>query len=91
MFLTRLGPALRPLTRNPYLLSALVYLFERSPEHDLPRNAGKLFQGLARALWEREGKRGAAGWVPYHEAEPGFAALAFDMIEEDRGTAVPED
>lgn len=84
------GAGLMLLARNPYLLSALIIVFEQSAGGTLPGNTGTLFRGLARALWEREGKRGAPGWVPYSAAEPAFASLAFAMVDEQRGTAVPQ-
>jgi HEAT repeat protein len=83
--------ALSPLARKPYFLLALIIVFEHSGGLALPRNAGTLFRLLAGALWEREGKRGTPGWTPYSEVEPAFAALAFAMIHERRGTVVSRD
>jgi len=83
------GAGLLPLARNPYLLSALIIVFEHANGSNLPGNTGTLFRGLARALWEREGRRGTPGWVPYDRAESAFATLAFAMIDDNRGTAVP--
>jgi HEAT repeat protein len=85
------GTGLLPLAQNPYMLSALIFLFEHTADGALPRNAGTLVRGLARALWEREGKRHTRGWVPFEKAEAVFARLAFAMIDEDRATAVDED
>jgi len=79
------------LVVNPYLLGALVYLFEQSPGGDLPANNGALFRALARALWQRERQRGTAGWRPFEEVEGRFAALAFAMIDEGRPVDVPEE
>jgi hypothetical protein len=39
------------LDRNPYLLAALIYIYDHAPGGDLPRNAGTLFRMLVRALW----------------------------------------
>jgi len=83
--------SLLPLARNPYLLSCLIVLFENAPTGGLPTNTGALFRRVARALWEREGKRGTPGWIPFEQAEPAFGTLAFAMIDEGLGTAVPEE
>ncbi len=82
---------LTAIARNPYMLSCLVILFEQSPGGDLPRNTGALFRAFARALWERERKRGTPGWVPYEQAERAFGVLAYSMINEDAGTSVPQE
>jgi len=76
------------LARNPYFLTAFIYLHDRAPEGDLPRNTGRLFRMLTRALWERESALNAPGWVPLDQMEVGLAALAFAMIDEDRAQDV---
>jgi TIR domain/HEAT repeats/NACHT domain len=73
------------LARNPYMLSALIYLYKESSRRTLPRNTGTLFRSLARALWEREKLRSTPGWIPFEEAEAMFARLAFEMIDEGLG------
>jgi len=72
---------LQRLARNPYMLSALIIIFQA--ENELPQNAGDLFRRLSKALWEREKKRNTIGWIPFDEAENLFAKLAFQIIEED--------
>jgi hypothetical protein len=79
------------LARNPYLLAALIYVHDRTPEGDLPRNMGTLFRMLVRALWERERVIGTAGWIPLVEMQSSLAALAFSMIEKQKPTQVPID
>jgi hypothetical protein len=54
------GRHLSHLARNPYLLAALIYIYQNGPDGDLPRNTGQLFQGLARALWVREQQKRVA-------------------------------
>lgn len=83
------GSGLLPLVRNPYLLTAFTIVFDQSGQQRLPGNTGTLFRGLARALWEREARRGTPGWVPYPEAERAFAALALEMVDRGLGTAIP--
>ena len=41
------------LTRNPYLLNALLYVFEHDPAERLPDDAGHLLGRLAQARWEQ--------------------------------------
>jgi hypothetical protein len=79
------------LAKNPYMLSALLYLYENSPTGGLPQNPGALFRRLARALWERERQRGTPGWIPFDEAEAAFAQLAHFMVYEEKPIDVPLD
>lgn len=69
------------LARNPYLLSAMIYVYDSSQDGSLPRNTGALFQGLTRALWERERQRGTPGWVKQEDMEKAFSALAYYMVD----------
>ena len=76
------------LAANPYMLSALIYLFDHSDD-ELPRNAGQLFQKLTRALWERERQRNTAGWRATVELETILADVAYSMIKGRAPTYVP--
>jgi HEAT repeat protein len=71
------------------MLGALTYIYEHSPEGRLPRNMGALFQRLVRALWKREGIRGATSEIPLAQVERAFAQLAYAMIDEDQPLDVP--
>lgn len=82
---------LSPLAGNPYMLAALIFVFANVPGGELPRNAGALFRGLARALWERERQKQTPGWVPFAQMHAAFAKLAYAMIEEDKPIDVPLD
>jgi hypothetical protein len=79
------------LARNPYFLTALIYVHDQTPEGDLPRNNGRLFRMLTRALWERERILGTAGWIPVQDMEASLANLAFAMTVENRPLDVPMD
>lgn len=88
----RLRASERSLTRlvhNPYMLSALMIVYEHGG--DLPRNHGALFRGLVRALWRREELRGMTGSISFEQAEATFAQLAYAMIEEGHSVAVDID
>jgi HEAT repeat protein len=74
------------LTHNPYMLSALIIVFQNGGE--LPRNTGTLFHRLAMALWQREQKRHTLGWIPFEKAKAAFARLAFAIIDEKQPTDV---
>lgn len=84
--------SLRELAKNPYLLSALMVVFDQTPEGYLPRNNGRLFQSLVKALGKRESLRSTTGWVPFAEKfeviEKSLSQLAFEMIDKDTGTEV---
>lgn len=79
--------ALFRLARNPYMLGALTYLYEKSPDGELPSNTGALFQALVRRLWERERQRQTLGWIDFKDMEEKFGRLAFNMIETNLSVA----
>ncbi|MBZ0281645.1 MAG: TIR domain-containing protein [Anaerolineae bacterium] len=80
------------LARNPYMLSALIVVFDSSSDKQLPSNNGKLFRMLINALAKREEQRQSPGWVPlidkFPDIERTLAQLAYTMINNDSGTAV---
>lgn len=81
------------LTRNPYMLSALIIVFDTTPNQELPRHNGKLFQMLVRALAKREVKRQTEAWLSLDNqlsrVEDSLARLAFTMIDTEMETEVP--
>ncbi|MGR7025562.1 TIR domain-containing protein [Geodermatophilus sp. URMC 62] len=77
------------LATNPYMLTALIYMYDYSPGRRLPSNMGILFRRLIRALWKRETIRGTVGRVTVQEAERAFAQLALEEIEEQLPISVP--
>lgn len=77
------------LTKNPYMLSALTYMYEYSPQGSLPTNMGVLFRKLTRALWKRETMRHSVGRASFQDMEIGLARLALAQIEEDLPISVP--
>ena len=81
--------SLGSLSRNPYMLSALIYVFERSPDGQLPRNMGSLFQKLVRALWKREEARNTVGEASFADVHQAFARLALAEIEDGTSLSVP--
>jgi len=82
--------SLARLARNPYLLGALIYLYQESEIRDLPRNSGDLSARLVAALWEREKQRRTPGWVPFEKMQTILSRLAFEMIDKDLPTLVPK-
>lgn len=80
------------LAQNPYMLAALIIVFNTSSERELPRNNGRLFQSLAIALARRESQRNSQGWHPFENRfrtiEIELSLLAFDMIEDSKGTEI---
>ena len=76
------------LARNPYLLTALIYLYLSAPEHVLPRNAGGLFRNLVKLLWKREETKRNSGWLPFDEMQLSLSRLAITMIDENKPASV---
>lgn len=81
---------LASLVQNPYMLSALIYLYDNSPDKNLPDSSSKLFRKLLHALWTREKKRGTEGITKYEQAQARFAELAYTMINDGAGTDITE-
>jgi HEAT repeat protein len=52
-------PRSRP-ARNPYLLTALLYLFEQDPGERLPLSAGRILARLAETVWEQQRRHASA-------------------------------
>ncbi len=71
------------LARNPYLLTALIFVYDNIGMGQLPRNTGALSRGLVNALWERERQRNTSGWVDAVSMERNFSKLAFAMIADN--------
>ncbi len=78
------------LARNPYMLRAMIHIYEFSPSEHLPRNSGALFHRLIQALWSREEKRATIGNIPFNDVYDALATLAFKIVDEDKPTEIPE-
>lgn len=78
------------LAKNPYMLAALIVVFDNSENQELAVNNGRLFQKLTRALAKREAYRQSPGWNPLEEKFPEIerllATLAFYMLRDHKGT-----
>lgn len=79
------------LSRNPYLLTALMVIYRSMPNSILPRNTGLLFKYLVQTLWERERQRQTQGWVPFDKMEEAFSYIAFTMIKTEMPTQVSDE
>lgn len=75
------------MARNPFLLSALIAVYLRSPERTLPSNMGMLLKRLVDELWSS--RVTTANDVPFVMVENALANLAFDMIDTDMPVYVP--
>jgi HEAT repeat protein len=82
--------AIVSLARNPYMLSAFIYLYENSPEERLPSNTGVLFSKLSTALWTREARRkrrasqlSATDWTVAKASLAIFARTGLESTEGD--------
>ncbi|MEZ4669738.1 MAG: FHA domain-containing protein [Anaerolineae bacterium] len=78
--------SLSRLSANPYMLSALIFIFQEGG--NLPTNTGTLFRDLARALWKRERMRGTHT-LPFEPVETAFARLAYTVVEDDMPIDIP--
>ena len=79
---------LSTIAQNPFMLAALIYIFEDVQE--LPTNPAKILQVLTVRLWERE-KEFVAGWIPLEQIEPILANIAFDIIQNGLPNAFSND
>lgn len=70
------------LIHNPYMLASLIFIYQISPDGELPRNQGRLFGHLAKTLWNREQQKHPKAWIPFELAEAAFGRLAFAMIDD---------
>jgi HEAT repeat protein len=76
-------PRSRP-ARNPYLLTALLYLFEQHPGERLPRDAGRLLARLAETVWEQQRHR-EPSVPPWSHAIDAHIRLARAMDPDESG------
>ena len=76
-------PRARP-ARNPYLLTALLYLFEQHPGERLPLDAGRLLARLAETVWEQQRGREPA-MPPWSHAIDAHIRLARSMDPDQMG------
>ncbi len=83
--------SLHKLAQNPYLLSALIFLFQNSTDSDLPNNHSELMYDLVQALWKRENIKQTVGWIPFEKMREKMTNLAFAMIDESKPTDVAFD
>jgi len=79
------------LARNPYLLAALIYIYQKTPDGSLPSQSGLLFQRMTQALWIREKQKQTLAWVPLEEMENAFSRLAYNMIKDNMPLEIPMD
>jgi len=76
-------PRSRP-ARNPYLLTALLYLFEQHPGERLPLSAGRLLGRLAETVWEQQ-RSARPEMPPWEHAIDAHIRLARAMDPDERG------
>ena len=79
-------PGMLGVVSNPFLLTAVVYLFENG---NLPHNKSQLFEGFVMVLLERRGKPVAetrGRWVNRDTLTRALSALAFQMQRENKLT-----
>ena len=72
------------LTRNPYLLNALLSVFEHEPDQALPHDAGHLLGRLAQVRWE-QGRRRDPAVPPWSLAVDSHIRLARTMGDDAMG------
>jgi hypothetical protein len=51
---------------------------------------GRLFQRLCEFLWNKEQFHHVADWMPFNEFRPRLSKLAFEMVESDESTRIPD-
>ncbi|MGB3514121.1 MAG: hypothetical protein WBA93_33920 [Microcoleaceae cyanobacterium] len=71
------------MASNPYLLYALIIIYQYEPGNKLPQNSGALFSRLVKALWKREREKPNTELLSYSEVETYFADLANYIFQQD--------
>ncbi|NEP81808.1 MAG: NACHT domain-containing protein, partial [Okeania sp. SIO3B3] len=75
--------SIQQLASNPYLLYALIIIYQYEPGNKLPQNSGALFSRLVKALWKREREKPNTELLSYSEVETYFADLANYMFRQN--------
>ncbi|NEO55631.1 MAG: CHAT domain-containing protein [Okeania sp. SIO3B5] len=75
--------SIQQLASNPYLLYALIIIYQYEPGNKLPQNSGALFSRLVKALWKREREKPNTELLSYSEVETYFADLANYIFQQD--------
>lgn len=78
------------LARNPFLLTCLIFIFQRMGESGqeeitIPSNMGKLLETIVHTLWRREVENNLVEFQ-FGILVDKLAQLAFDLIDKDQGT-----
>lgn len=80
---------LTELFRNPYMLTAMVFVHEHAPKETRPENRGAVLSKLVKVLWTREKIHGKTQGLIYSDVEAKYAELAFRMIEANTPQVLP--
>ena len=73
---------IQQLASRPYLLFALIVIYENETNNQLPQNIGILFSRLVKNLWKIERQKSTTELLPYKDVEIYFANLADYMVQQ---------
>lgn len=79
------------MARNPFLLSAMIAVYLRSPDRKLPPNMGVLLRQLVAELWNARQKSPANEAMPFEVVESTLADLAFNMVDDNLPVYIGQD
>lgn len=77
------------MARNPFLLSAMLAVYRRSPAHGVPSDLGALLRQLVADLWASR-QQATANDVAFEDVETALTHLAFDMVDANMPVYVPQ-
>ena len=88
--LSRHPHGLLDLTRNPFLLAAVAWIYAQSPQAGLPPNRGQLLARLVGRLIQREREwRPHPDWIAAPAQERALSSLAWTLQSQGEGTSLP--
>ncbi|MCA9891884.1 MAG: HEAT repeat domain-containing protein [Anaerolineae bacterium] len=74
---------------NKLLLRALMYVYQHSPQGELPPTPALLIEQVMTLHWQREQLLDNPDWVPLEDMADALTKLAYAILEEDRPHSVP--
>ena len=74
---------------NKLLLRALMYVYQHSPQGELPSTPALLIEQVMTLHWQREQLLDNPDWVPLEDMSAALTQLAYAILEEDRPHSVP--
>ncbi|RLC71988.1 MAG: hypothetical protein DRI81_16955, partial [Chloroflexi bacterium] len=88
--LSRHPHGLLDLTRNPFLLAVVAWVYAQSPQAGLPPNRGQLLARLvSKLIWREKEYRPHPDWIAAPAQEQALSSLAWTLQRQGQGTTLP--